>query len=82
MKPATIEEVKAEQAIFTDLWNIYKKYFKLLADEEWEMYLKEVDGLFKEKYQGKDKENLFHEMLLTITNQLERNYKKEMPVRY
>ena len=77
MKPATIEEVKAEQAIFTDLWNIYKKYFKLLTDEEWEMYLKEVDGLFKEKYQGKDKEKMFHEMLLAITNQLERNYKKK-----
>ena len=82
MQTANIEQVKQEQAIFTDLWNIYKKYFKLSTDEEWEMYMKEVDGLFKEKYHGKDKEIMFREMLVVITNQLERNYKKEMSVRY
>ena len=76
MQTANIEQVKQEQAIFTDLWNIYKKYFKLSTDEEWEMYLKEVDGLFKEKYQGKDKEKMFREMLVVITSQLERESKR------
>ena len=76
MQTVNIEQVKQEQAIFTDLWNIYKKYFKLSTDEEWEMYLKEVDGLFKEKYRGKDKEIMFREMLVVITSQLERESKR------
>ena len=77
MKPATIEEVKAEQAIFTDLWNIYKKYANISADEEWETFINETGRLFTEKYKSSDREKLFREMLLTITNQLERNYKKK-----
>lgn len=76
MESTSTNEIKIEQNIFTDLWNIYKKYFKLSTDEEWEMYLKEVDGLFKEKYRGKDKETMFREMLVVVTNQLERESKR------
>ena len=77
MKPATIEEVRTEQAIFTDLWNIYKRYANISADEEWEMFVNETGRLFTEKYKGSDKEKLFYDLLLTITNQLDRNYKKK-----
>ena len=77
MKPATIEEVKAEQAIFTDLWNIYKKYANISTDDECETFVNETGRLFTEKYKGSDKEKLFREMWLAITNQLERNYKKK-----
>ena len=76
MQIANIEQVKQEQAIFTDLWNIYKKYANISADEEWEMFINETGRLFTEKYKSSDREKLFREMLLTITNQLERNYKK------
>ena len=82
MKPATIEEVKAEQAIFTDLWNIYKKYANISKETEWDDFIVEMDKLFNQKYKGSDRAKMFREMLLAITNQLERNYKKEMSVRY
>ena len=78
MKPAAIEEVKAEQAIFTDLWNIYKKYANISKETEWDDFIVEMDKLFNQKYKGSEKEKMFREMLLAITNQLERNYKKEM----
>lgn len=37
MKPATIEEVKAEQKIFTDLWNVFKKFYHATTDDEWRL---------------------------------------------
>ena len=78
MKPATIEEVKAEQAIFTDLWNIYKKYANISKETEWDDFIVEMGKLFNQKYKGSGKEKLFREMLLAITNQLERNYKRNV----
>ena len=77
METANIEQIKTEQAIFTDLWNIYKKYANISTDDEWETFINETGRLFTEKYKGSDKEKLFREMLLAITNQLERNYKKK-----
>ena len=77
MQTANIEQIKQEQAIFTDLWNIYKKYANISADDEWETFINETGRLFTEKYKSSDREKLFREMLLTITNQLERNYKKK-----
>ena len=77
MQIANIEQVKQEQAIFTDLWNIYKKYANISKETEWDDFIAEMDKLFNQKYKGSDKEKMFHEMLLTITNQLERNYKKK-----
>ena len=77
METANIEQVKQEQAIFTDLWNIYKKYANISTDDEWETFINETGRLFTEKYKSSDREKLFREMLLTITNQLERNYKKK-----
>ena len=77
MQTANIEQVKQEQAIFTDLWNIYKKYANISKETEWDDFIVEMDKLFNQKYKGSDKEKMFREMLLAITNQLERNYKKK-----
>ena len=77
METANIEQVKQEQAIFTDLWNIYKKYANISKETEWDDFIVEMDKLFNQKYKGSDREKMFREMLLAITNQLERNYKKK-----
>ena len=77
METANIEQVKQEQAIFTDLWNIYKKYANISKETEWDDFIVEMDKLFNQKYKGSDKEKMFREMLLAITNQLEKNHKKK-----
>ena len=76
MMPVTIEEVKQEQSIFTDLWNIYKKYKNVSDDTEWDKYILETDLLFNNKYKGSSHEEMFRDMLLDITKQLERNQKE------
>ena len=78
METANIEQVKQEQAIFTDLWNIYKKYANISEETEWDDFIVEMDKLFNQKYKGSDRAKLFREMLLAITNQLERNYKRNV----
>ena len=77
METANIEQVKQEQAIFTDLWNIYKKYANISKETEWDDFIVEMDKLFNQKYKGSDRAKMFREMLLAVTNQLERNYKKK-----
>ena len=81
METAKIEQIKTEQAIFTDLWNIYKKYANISTADECETFANETGRLFTEKYKGSDKEKLFREMWLAITNQLERNYKKKCDIK-
>lgn len=70
------DNYKQEQAIFTDLWNIYKQYKNISTDEEWKKYVSETDQMFKEKYKGTDKEEMFRDLYLDITKQLERNQKE------
>ena len=77
METANIKQVKQEQAIFTDLWNIYKKYANISKETEWDGFITEMDKLFNQKYKGSGREKMFREMLLAVTNQLERNYKKK-----
>ena len=78
MQTANIEQVKREQAIFTDLWNTYKKYANISKETEWDGFIVEMDKLFNQKYKCSDREKMFREMLLAITNQLERNYKRNV----
>jgi hypothetical protein len=76
METATLDQVKQEQAIFTDLWNIYKQYKNITTDEDWKKYVAETDQLFKTKYKGTEKEEMFRDLFLDITKQLERNQKE------
>lgn len=69
-------DYKQEQAIFTDLWNVYKKYKNISTDEEWKQYVSETDQMFKEKYKGTGKEEMFRDLFTDITKQLERNQKE------
>lgn len=77
MESAKIEEVKQEQAIFTDLWNIYKKYYNASTDQEWQQFVNETDNLYKTKYKGTDHEQLFRDILSDIIKQLERRFRNE-----
>ena len=70
------EDYKQEQAIFTDLWTVYKKYKNISTELEWEEYVSEMDQLFKQKYKGTTHEEMFRDLLQDITRQLERNYKQ------
>ncbi len=69
-------DYQQEQAIFTDLWNIYKKYKNISTDPEWEQYVSETNQLFVGKYKGTSHEEMFRDLLQDITKQLERNYKQ------
>lgn len=75
MKSATLDQVKQEQAIFTDLWNIYKQYKNVQTDEEWELYLFDTNDLYASKYIGTQHEEMYRDLLQDITKQLERNMK-------
>lgn len=75
MKSATLDQVKQEQAIFTDLWNIYKQYKYIKSDEEWELYLFDTNDLYMSKYIGTQHEEMYRDLLQDITKQLERNMK-------
>ena len=77
MKTADISEVKQEQSIFTDLWNIFKKYYHATTDEEWQQFVDETDNLYKTKYKDTEHESMFRDILTDITNQLERKHRKE-----
>jgi hypothetical protein len=75
MKQPTIDQIKQEQSIFTDLWNIYKKYCNISTESEWEQFVKETNFLSKNKYSGTTHEEMFRDLLQAIISQLERNYK-------
>ena len=75
MESATLDQVKQEQSIFTDLWNIYKKYKYVSTTTEWEYYIYEVEQLFQSKYIGTEHEMMYRDLLQDITKQLERNMK-------
>ena len=75
MESATLDQVKQEQSIFTDLWNIYKKYKYIKSDEEWELYLFDTNDLYMSKYIGTEHEMMYRDLLQDITKQLERNVK-------
>ena len=77
METAKIEQIKTEQAIFTDLWNIYKKYANMPTDEEFEMYMEETNEIYLKEFKGKHHDKMFCEMLLAITNQIDRNWKQK-----
>ena len=77
MESATIEEVKAEQAIFTDLWNVFKKFYHATTDDEWQQFVNETDKMYKEKYKGKEHEQLFRDILSDIIKHLERRFRSE-----
>ena len=76
MKTATIEEVRAEQEVFTDLWNVFKKFYHATTDDEWQQFVKETDKMYKEKYKGKQNEELFRDVLSDIIKHLERRFRK------
>lgn len=73
MDMANIEEIKGEQAVFTDLWSIYKKYFHVSTDEDWDRFIQETDHLYKSKYIGTKHEAMFRDLLQDIIKQLERS---------
>jgi hypothetical protein len=75
MKQPTIDQIKQEQSIFTDLWNIYKKYCNISTESEWEQFVDETNKLFTGKYLRTEKEQLFRDLLQSIISQLEQNYK-------
>lgn len=75
MKQPTIDQIKQEQSIFTDLWKLYKQYKYISLEPEWEQFISETDFLFKNKYSGTTHEEMFRDLLQAIISQLERNYK-------
>ena len=75
MESATLDQVKQEQSIFTDLWNIYKQYKYIKSDLEWDNYISDTDKLYKSKYIGTEHEMMYRDLLQDITKQLERNMK-------
>lgn len=72
----TIDQIKTEQSIFTDTWNLYKTFCQIETDQEWEQFLSVIDKLLAEKYKGTSFEKMYREMALTITNQIERNFRE------
>lgn len=77
MKPATIDEVRTEQEIFTDLWNVFKKFYHATTDDEWQQFVNETDKMYKEKYKSKKDEELFRDVLSDIIKHLERRFRSE-----
>lgn len=75
METAKIEQIKTEQAVFTDLWNIYKKYRFATEYDEIKSYTDETESAYQ-KYKSTKFEQLFRDMLLSITNQIEKNVKE------
>lgn len=75
MESSTLDQVKQEQAIFTDLWNIYKKYKFVSTDLEWGNYIFDTEKLYQDKYKCTVHEEMYRDLLIDITKQLERNMK-------
>lgn len=72
----TIDQIKTEQSIFTDTWNLYKTFCQIETDQEWGQFLSAIDKLLVEKYKSTSFEKMYREMALTVTNQIERSFKE------
>lgn len=74
MNEIDITKIKLEQSIFTDLWNLYKKYSHCETEADFDGLLNESNKLAP-KYKGTELNLLFIQMQLAVINQIERNYK-------
>ena len=73
----TIDQIKTEQSIFIDAWNLYKTFcrIEIESDQGWEQFLL-ADELLMEKYNGTSFEKMYREMALAVINQIDRNFKE------
>ena len=74
MKPVKLDQIKQEQKIFTDTWSLYKKYTNISTEKDWEEFIQEADSIIN-SHKGYHKKFL-KDMIISATNQLERNYKE------
>jgi hypothetical protein len=74
MDKVEIGQIKLEQSIFTDLWNLYKKYCHCETEADFDGLLAETDRL-ESKYKGTELNSFFLAMELAVVNQIEKNYK-------
>lgn len=76
MEQVSIDQIKQEQKIFTDTWNLYKKYANISTEKDWEEFIQEADSIIN-SHKGYHKKFL-KDMIMSVTNQLERNYKEKL----
>lgn len=74
MDKVDINTIKLEQSIFTDLWNLYKKYCHCETEADFDGLLTESNKLTP-KYKGTELNSFFLAMELAVINQIEKNYK-------
>lgn len=74
MSEVDVSQIKLEQSIFTDLWNLYKKYCHCETQADFDGLINESNKLSL-KYKGTGLNSLFIQMQLAVINQIERNYK-------
>lgn len=68
-------DIPKEQAGFTDVWNLYKKYYKVQPDTDlayWESVMKDVDECYK-----RHQSPLIAEQLAAVLHELERRKPKQ-----